>query len=185
MGFWVYTALDEMEECVAFSMAGIGEVGHGADHFAAGGEGQLDGIVEAASGEALEPCSIRPAPPDTRGKTFEDFSFLCLDFVSVAPVGEIEAPVGSEEGAVETRGVEDVPTGEKDFAVVGDAVAVVVVEAEEVGRACDEEAALVPEYAHWEAEFGGEDCACVVDAVAVGIFEAEDLTFRFGGHFLA
>ena len=113
------------------------------------------------------------------------FAFLARNVVAVATVGEVEATIGAEEGAVEAGGVEHVPAREEDFAMIGYAVAIGIVEAKEVRGACDEETALMPQHAHGQRQTFGENRALVVDAVTVVIDEPKDLAFGVRDHFLA
>ncbi len=74
------------------------------------------------------------------------------------------------------------PAGHDDFAAVGHAVAVGVVEAQEIGGRSDVEASAIPQRPHGHADLVGENFAAIENAVAVGVLKQPDSHFRLGLH---
>src|SRR5581483_7464319 len=165
----VDAALDVVQQAVA------GALVHRADGFAVGGEGDLDGVIEAAAAEAFEAAAVGTAPPDAGGEPFEPLALAGGELVTVPAVGPVEPAVGSEERPVDVAAVAvEVEPGRQLDAPRRHALVFGVFEPPEARVRGGVQRPVVPEYALGEDEPVGENLARVELAVAVGVLQQDD-----------
>ena len=126
------------------------------------------GVKISSTGLSKPPPASHSSPvPSGRTRQMRDARplysrpSLVLNVEAVAAIREVEIAVRPEERPVQTGGIgRHRPAGNHDFALVGDAVAIGVVEAQQIGRRGDVEAAAIPDGAGRERQVVGEDRGC-------------------------
>ncbi len=124
--------------------------------------------------EDLEVAGLRVDPEDCAGKL--------VDLAAVIDPGRVEDAVPAVKPAVgapgqrvgQLVGVEPAEAGDDDLAGVGPAVAVGVLEEEDVGRVGHPDPPAPDCDSRWDVQAVGEDGELVGPAVAVGVFEDLD-----------
>ena len=135
VGFRVDAPFHPVHERVPQASLGIHEERHGPERLAGRREDQLDRVVEAPGGHHLEPRPVESTAPDPTALSLQQLPFPRLDAVAAPRVGQVQPAVRPLEGPVEERAVDaQRPAGEEDVAPVGYAVAVRVLQAQEVRR---------------------------------------------------
>ena len=105
--------------------------------------------------------------------------------LELGPLGLLPpADLGIDVVDVDERAdhVAEAEEGEEHGAHVGAAIAIHVIEAQQLRRRRDEQRAIVPQDAHRDADAIDEDRALVEDAVAVGVREPADAALGRLGH---
>ena len=123
-----------MHQRIALAVLRIGEISHRADHFAAGGEDDFHGIVEATARHRFQLRAIGPHPPNPRGESFETAAVLGFYIKSVPAIGEIQPPFRPKKWPVQTRRSAHVPTAGEHLARIGFAVAIGIAQPQYIRR---------------------------------------------------
>ena len=153
----IEAAVDEVNQGVAESSRRHLEPVVGPDRVAAGQEGNLDQVHEPAAND-LRSRAIRPAADEGAALALKMRTLAGREPIPVRHAHRhVEESVGSEDEAVETAVVGVAEAGKDHGPAVGAAVAVAVLESDQVGRVGDVEPAVAPGQSHREDQSIGKD----------------------------
>ena len=147
-----------------------------ADHLAGRQKVDLDRVVHSPSTPRLHVTAVETATEDPRGLSLTDhFSVLVTELVSVTTVAPVQAAIGSQEAAVDTRRVATEPERvDQDRPFVGNPVVVEITKPPDIGWAGHVQRPAMPQRSHRQGHLVGEDRAAVENPVSVGVGDHPD-----------
>src|SRR5690606_18152009 len=144
---------------------------HRSEKVAVGGPGNLYWIVEATAGQSLDLASVKSAPPQSGGHSFQIFPFLRMNLVAVPTFGPIHPSVRSQEWPVDVAtvsGKSEFP--DQDFLLVGYSISRRILQTPDGRMRSHVNGSFMPQNTLWEDQSIRKDHTLVELPVLIGVF---------------